>query len=103
MLSQLYSAKHLLLELAGLDDKLSGLLDMLEEASIQISEASDELRHYADRMDLDPNRLHELEQRLSRQISGAQTRSRRKSCRSCISSCWMNSSCCRSRKATMST
>ena len=42
---------------------------MLEEASIQISEASDELRHYADRMDLDPNRLHELEQRLSRQIS----------------------------------
>ncbi len=69
MLSQLYSAKHLLLELAGLDDKLSGLLDMLEEASIQISEASDELRHYADRMDLDPNRLHELEQRLSRQIS----------------------------------
>ena len=69
MLSQLYSAKHLLLELAELDDKLSGLLDMLEEASIQISEASDELRHYADRMDLDPNRLHELEQRLSRQIS----------------------------------
>ena len=104
MLSQLYSAKHLLLELAGLDDKLSGLLDMLEEASIQISEASDELRHYADRMDLDPNRLHELEQRLSRQISLARKhRSRRKSCRSCISSCWMNNSCCRSRKATMST
>ncbi|AHG19100.1 recombination and repair protein [Chania multitudinisentens RB-25] len=69
MLSQLYSTKHLLVELAGMDEKLSGLLEMLEEASIQISEASDELRHYTDRMDLDPNRLHELEQRLSRQIS----------------------------------
>ncbi|VTR31185.1 Recombination protein N [Serratia fonticola] len=69
MLSQLYTTKHLLLDLIGMDEKLSGLLDMLEEASIQISEASDELRHYADRMDLDPNRLHELEQRLSRQIS----------------------------------
>ncbi|GAA3906798.1 MULTISPECIES: DNA repair protein RecN [Gibbsiella] len=68
MLSQLNSAKHLLVELAGMDEKLAGLLEMLEEATIQISEASDELRHYADRMDLDPNRLHELEQRLSRQI-----------------------------------
>ncbi|MEX3175576.1 DNA repair protein RecN, partial [Serratia quinivorans] len=47
MLSQLYTAKHLLLELIGMDEKLSGLLDMLQEASIQISEASDELRHYA--------------------------------------------------------
>lgn len=52
-----------------MDEKLNDLLDMLEEASIQISEASDELRHCADHMDLDPNRLHELEQRLSRQIS----------------------------------
>ncbi|HDJ2770996.1 TPA: DNA repair protein RecN, partial [Serratia rubidaea] len=69
MLSQLHSVKHLLLELIGMDDKLSGLLDMLEEASIQISEAGDELRHYAERMDLDPNRLYELEQRISRQIA----------------------------------
>ncbi|WP_416260763.1 DNA repair protein RecN [Gibbsiella quercinecans] len=68
MLSQLNSAKNLLVELAGMDEKLAGLLEMLEEATIQISEASDELRHYADRMELDPNRLHELEQRLSRQI-----------------------------------
>ncbi|MFI8416663.1 DNA repair protein RecN [Serratia sp. NPDC078593] len=69
MLSQLHCVKHLLVELTGMDDKLSNLLDMLEEASIQISEASDELRHYAERMDLDPNRLYELEQRISRQIS----------------------------------
>jgi DNA repair protein RecN (Recombination protein N) len=67
--SQLYAAKQLVSELVGMDGKLSGLLDMLEEASIQLSEASDELRHYCDRLDLDPNRLFELEQRISRQIS----------------------------------
>ena len=67
--NQLYSARHLMEELAGMDSKLSGVLTMLEEATIQVSEASDELRHYCDRLDLDPNRLYELEQRISRQIS----------------------------------
>ncbi|MFK8260062.1 DNA repair protein RecN [Erwinia sp. AnSW2-5] len=66
--SQLYNARQLMAELIEMDDKLSGIFAMLEEAAIQISEASDELRHYCDRLDLDPNRLHELEQRLSRQI-----------------------------------
>ncbi|WP_336107499.1 DNA repair protein RecN [Klebsiella pneumoniae] len=56
-------------QLVGMDSKLSGVLDMLEEAAIQLSEASDELRHYHDRLDLDPNRLFELEQRISRQIA----------------------------------
>ncbi|HHG8774485.1 TPA: DNA repair protein RecN [Raoultella planticola] len=67
--SQLYTARQLVTELVGMDGKLSGVLDMLEEAAIQLSEASDELRHYNDRLDLDPNRLFELEQRLSRQIA----------------------------------
>ncbi|VUC75716.1 DNA repair protein RecN [Raoultella terrigena] len=67
--SQLYAAKQLVNELVGMDSKLSSVLDMLEEASIQLSEATDELRHYNDRLDLDPNRLFELEQRISRQIS----------------------------------
>jgi len=66
--SQLYTVRQLMTELTEMDDKLSGVSAMLEEAAIQISEASDELRHYCDRLDLDPNRLHELEQRLSRQI-----------------------------------
>ena len=61
--------RQLVTELAGMDSKLSGVLDMLEEAAIQISEAGDELRHYCERLDLDPNRLFELEQRISRQIS----------------------------------
>lgn len=67
--SQLYTARQLVTELAGMDTSLSDVLTMLEEAAIQISEASDELRHYCDRLDLDPNRLYELEQRISRQIS----------------------------------
>ncbi len=69
LLSQLHTAKQLTTELVGMDNKLASVLDMLEEASIQLSEASDELRHYCDRLDLDPNRLYELEQRLSRQIA----------------------------------
>ncbi|WP_114195333.1 DNA repair protein RecN [Edaphovirga cremea] len=69
ILSLMHSTKHQLAELAELDEKIGELLGMLEEATIQISETSDELRHYSERMDLDPNRLHELEQRLSRQIS----------------------------------
>ncbi len=67
--SQLYTARQMVTELAGMDTSLSDVLTMLEEAAIQISEASDELRHYCDRLDLDPNRLYELEQRISRQIS----------------------------------
>lgn len=69
IMSMLHSAKHQLGELAAMDEKLSSVLNMLEEASIQISEASDELRHYSEQMDLDPTRLYELEQRLSRQMA----------------------------------
>ncbi|QTO55026.1 DNA repair protein RecN [Duffyella gerundensis] len=67
--SQLYSARQMLTELVSLDASLGSVLSMLEEAAIQMSEASDELRHYCDRLDLDPNRMYELEQRLSRQIA----------------------------------
>lgn len=67
--NQLYTARQLLSELVAMDDKLNGVCSMLDEAAIQISEASDELRHYCERLDLDPNRLYELELRLSRQIA----------------------------------
>lgn len=88
MQSQLYAAKQLVGELVGMDGKLSSVLDMLEEASIQLSEATDELRHYNDRLDLDPNRLFELEQRISRQISSrASIKLRRKSCLCSIRRC----------------
>ncbi|MDU5839001.1 DNA repair protein RecN [Pantoea septica] len=67
--SLLYTARQMVTEVVTLDNKLSGVLNMLEEAAIQLSEASDELRHYVDRLDLDPNRLYELEQRISRYIA----------------------------------
>ncbi|MDF7680689.1 DNA repair protein RecN [Enterobacteriaceae bacterium ESL0689] len=66
---QLYGTRQLVAELAGMDNKLAGVLNMLEEATIQINEASDELRHFSDHLDLDPNRLFELEQRISRQVA----------------------------------
>ncbi len=69
MLSELHAVKQRVTELIGMDSSLSPVLDLLEEASIQLTEASDELRHYSDRLDLDPQRLSELELRLSRQIS----------------------------------
>ncbi|GBU13767.1 recombination and repair protein RecN [Enterobacterales bacterium] len=69
IVSLLYTAKNQLVELAEIDSKINELLVMLDDASIQISEASDELRHYSERLEMDPNRLYELEQRLSRQLS----------------------------------
>jgi len=69
IVSLLYTAKNQLAELAELDSKINDLITMLDDASIQISEASDELRHYSERLEMDPNRLFELEQRLSRQLS----------------------------------
>ncbi|MER2474049.1 DNA repair protein RecN [Photorhabdus laumondii] len=68
IISLLNYAKHELAELITMDDKFSQLLTMLEEASIQINEVSDELRHYGDQLDMDPNRLFELEQKISQQI-----------------------------------
>lgn len=69
ILSLLNHAKHRLQELVTIDDKMSSLLTMLEDATIQVAETSEELRHYADRMEMDPVRLFELEQRLSRQLA----------------------------------
>ncbi len=69
ILSLLHTTRQQVTELTEMDDALSPVLSMLEEAAIQLSEASAELRHYSDRLELDPNRLYELEQRLSRQLA----------------------------------
>lgn len=69
VLRLLNHAKHQLQELASIDNKIGSLLSMLDEASIQVSETSEELRHYAEHMEIDPVRLYELEQRLSRQLA----------------------------------
>ncbi len=62
-------AKNEISELISIEPKFENLLSMLEDASIQVSEASDELRHYCDQFEVDPNRLFELEQKLSKQLS----------------------------------
>ena len=43
------------------DQSLSSVIGLLDGASIQIGEASDELRHYLDRLELDPERLKSVE------------------------------------------
>ncbi|MFQ0995805.1 DNA repair protein RecN [Gilliamella sp. CG25] len=63
------SVKNSVQELSELDPNLSNVFNMLEEATIQIKEASYELRHYSESLELDPTRVMQLEQRLSKQIA----------------------------------
>lgn len=54
-----------LVKLEKYDDSLSNLIRILNEASIQLDEACDELRSYIDNLPGDPERLQEVENRLS--------------------------------------
>lgn len=47
------------------DNKLNGIADLLDGAMIQINEASSELHHYVDNLELDPQRLSYLDERIS--------------------------------------
>ncbi|MGF1723136.1 DNA repair protein RecN [Photobacterium nomapromontoriensis] len=51
------------------DSSLSTIPQMLDEAIIQVQEASQELRSYLDNLDMDPHRLIYLEERLSKIMS----------------------------------
>ncbi|MFI3247082.1 MAG: DNA repair protein RecN, partial [Ferrimonas sp.] len=51
------------------DPQLADTLSMLHEGMIQIQESSNELAHYHSQLDVDPNRLVELEARLSRAMT----------------------------------
>lgn len=53
-----------LAELAELDGRLAGPAELLREAEIQVQEAAGELRHYLADLDLDPERLTWVEERL---------------------------------------
>ncbi len=63
--SVLEQSLRLLQELQAVDTTLDNPLQMLEGAAIQLKEAVSELRHYADGMELDPERLSQLEQRIA--------------------------------------
>lgn len=51
-------------DLLRVDERLSPIVELLNNASIQLQESVSELRHYADSLELDPNRLEEIEQRI---------------------------------------
>ncbi len=65
ILSQLNRAQRELSSLIQLDSSLTSSNTMLEEASIQIHETLTEVRHYLDSLDSDPERLAQLEERIS--------------------------------------
>lgn len=67
---QALSAAHSQLEqLCILDPSLSGISQMLNDALVQTEEASRELRRYSDKMELDPERLDFIDQRLGQWLA----------------------------------
>ncbi|MDH5601515.1 MAG: DNA repair protein RecN [Gammaproteobacteria bacterium] len=50
--------------LAKTDNKLNDIASLLDSAAIQLNEASSELRHYLDNLELDPQRLSEIDERI---------------------------------------
>ncbi len=64
-LAQINSITSRLNGLLQYDTNLKDVLDMLESAQIQLQEVVYELGHYQQRLDLDPQRLQEMEERLS--------------------------------------
>ncbi len=61
---QLQQATGRLNDLAGYDNALHPVRELVEGAQIQIAEAARQLRHYRDSLDLDPRRLAQVEDRL---------------------------------------
>ncbi|MBO9470259.1 DNA repair protein RecN [Endozoicomonas sp. G2_2] len=64
-MDQLGSAERLVVDLAEIDDGFTPVLELIAGARIQAQEAVDALRHHVDTLDIDPQRFHEVEQRLS--------------------------------------
>jgi DNA repair protein RecN (Recombination protein N) len=61
---RLQSLQHRLRALAAVDAALAPVLEMVESAAIQADEAASTLAGYAERVDLDPERLAAVEQRI---------------------------------------
>lgn len=52
-------------DLARIDTNLQAIAELLNNAIIQVQETISELRHYADSLEIDPERLQEVEQRIN--------------------------------------
>jgi DNA repair protein RecN (Recombination protein N) len=63
--SRLHHLIQKLRPLAVLDARLANCVEMLEGASIQVDEAASSLSDYAERVDLDPQRLDEVDRRIT--------------------------------------
>ena len=63
--AQLGRTTQELTQLQRYDSRLAAPLQLLDEAAIQLDEAAAELRNYADAIDLDPQRLAQVENRLN--------------------------------------
>ncbi|PSV56903.1 DNA repair protein RecN [Photobacterium sp. GB-3] len=70
-LQLLQMASQQVCNLGEYDNNLNVIPQMLEEAIIQVQEASQELRSYLDNLDMDPHRLIYLEERLAKIMSMA--------------------------------
>ncbi|TAM03852.1 MAG: DNA repair protein RecN [Paraburkholderia sp.] len=71
MISHLNSVVSKLRDLAEIDPALGDALAALEPAAIQLQEAAYSLSHYAQRLELDPDRLAQVEKRLEALHSAA--------------------------------
>ncbi|MBS0588735.1 MAG: DNA repair protein RecN [Proteobacteria bacterium] len=65
VLAQINSVNHQLQNLLEYDGALKTITDLLDAAQIQLQESVYELKHYRQRLDIDPQALHDVEQRLS--------------------------------------
>ncbi|MEZ0602772.1 DNA repair protein RecN [Paraburkholderia sp. IW21] len=71
MITQLASIVSKVRDLAEIDPALNDVLAALEPAEIQLQEAAYSLSHYAQKLDLDPDRLAQVEKRLDALHSAA--------------------------------
>jgi DNA repair protein RecN (Recombination protein N) len=71
MITQLASIVSKVRDLADIDPALNDVLAALEPAEIQLQEAAYSLSHYAQRLELDPDRLAQVEKRLDALHSAA--------------------------------
>ncbi|GHU36866.1 DNA repair protein RecN [Betaproteobacteria bacterium] len=69
--TQLEAALTRLQNLAEFDPALAGITPLLQSAQAELSEAISTLHRYAERLELDPDRLGEIEQRLEAVLSCA--------------------------------
>ena len=64
LISQLFLLHQKLSRLSDVDQALKPVLDFIESARIQLQEASSTLNHYLSKVELDPQRLQQVETRM---------------------------------------